>query len=724
MSDLIFHHLKLQNFLSFGNTETIVRFNEGRVTVILGENLDDGGEDARNGVGKSSIMDAIFYALFGKPLREVSKASRIVHRYARKNQSTTVEVVFQKGDMLYLVERGENPSRLFFLGKPIKAPEDIRTRDGKAFKFDLTRSKPNTKKAIIDTVGLDSLMSEYLWGNSSESIPFMKLKEEDKRNVIERLFGFTILTQRAELLKEERKIHNKTLIEKQAELTANEAANRRIYDQIDGLEKTSDAWEVAKTTAIRDLDRREKSLVDNKPDPDSIQKEFTKEADAFNSLFEDNEFFKMIGSDLEDQTSWETARDLASNIDNRVAEYRFQRGKQEQSLQRTRRADQQNKDQYEKLKQDNVRTKLRIDKNLSDLEKNKERDETRIGVLVDKLESYSETTEVGKCPTCGQDWAEHSEEKRRNEIEKIELELAALVESVEGSDARREEFLIDQLITDPERPIPSDTKLVEETISDLTTKIEQEETAGTQSQAVIDAIKSLEGILKSVQDAGKKKIEWDKQIQAIEIERVQRVASQNPYPDQIDSLKKNALVDLKESKNEVTELEILTENYTFLIELLTKKESFLRKRIVDNWLLKVNHKLFKYSQELKLPYTARFDSEMNLTIIPPDMKDDKDAEFGNLSRGERSRLNIAINFAFQDCFEAMNFRTNILFIDELLDNGLDARGATLVLDIIRPRARRSKKHIFLVTHRLDISDQIQDTIMVRKENNVSELVWS
>lgn len=722
MTDLLFQHLKLQNFLSFGNTETVIRFREGRMTVILGENLDVGGEDARNGVGKSSILDAIFYALYGKTLRGVSKAARIIHRYARKNQSTTVELVFQKGDMLYLIERGENPSRLFFLGKPISDPDDIRTRDGKAFKYDLTRDKTATKKNIIENViGLDYLMSEYLWGNSSESTPFMKLPEADKRNVVERLFGFAILTKRAELLKDERRIHSKTLIEKQAELGANEAANRRIYDQIENLENTSAQWETSKQDAIRELDRRESGLMNVKPDPEALNKLFENEIEKYANLFADNEFYKMIGGDLSNSSTWDQARELASNVDERVSEYRFQRGKHERTLQTARRTDQQNRDQFEKQKQDFARTKTRLETNLTDLVRDKDRDEKRILELVEKLEAYAETTEVGKCPTCHQDWAEHSEEKRKSEIAKIERELAALVDSVEGADARREEYEKDQTsLTAPVAPTKTDTKLVEDTINDLTAKIEQEESAGAQSQAVLDAIKILEGIEKSISDADKQKITWDQAIKAIEVERVQKVASQNPYPDQIESLKANALIDLKESKKEVNDLDILVENYTFLIELLTKKESFLRKKIVDNWLLKVNHKLFRYAQELQLPCVARFDSEMNLDLT----QRDKDMELGNLSRGERSRLNLAVNFAFQDCFEAMNFRTNILFVDELLDNGLDARGARNAIDIIRPRARKNKKHVFLVTHRLDISDQIEDTMMVRKENDVSELVWS
>jgi DNA repair exonuclease SbcCD ATPase subunit len=103
--------LTLRNFLSFGNKETVIPLDGDHITVILGENLDTGGEDSRNGVGKSAILDALNFVLFGKVIRGISN-QKLVNKLADKGRAMLVTLEFDKGPWSYLVERGERPSRL------------------------------------------------------------------------------------------------------------------------------------------------------------------------------------------------------------------------------------------------------------------------------------------------------------------------------------------------------------------------------------------------------------------------------------------------------------------------------------------------------------------------------------------------------------------------------------------------------------------------------------
>ncbi|MFI5407417.1 MAG: AAA family ATPase, partial [Nitrososphaerales archaeon] len=69
--------LTIKNFMSIGNVTQSVNFNGNDLVLVLGENLDLGGNDNRNGVGKSTIVNALSYALFGSALTNIKKDNLI-----------------------------------------------------------------------------------------------------------------------------------------------------------------------------------------------------------------------------------------------------------------------------------------------------------------------------------------------------------------------------------------------------------------------------------------------------------------------------------------------------------------------------------------------------------------------------------------------------------------------------------------------------------------------
>ena len=64
-------NITLRNFLSIGNVTQAVDFNKKELTLILGENLDLGGDGARNGTGKTTLIQGLSYALFGVPINDI-----------------------------------------------------------------------------------------------------------------------------------------------------------------------------------------------------------------------------------------------------------------------------------------------------------------------------------------------------------------------------------------------------------------------------------------------------------------------------------------------------------------------------------------------------------------------------------------------------------------------------------------------------------------------------
>ena len=105
--------LTVKNFMSVGNTTQAINFNKDQLTLVLGENLDQGGDDAgsRNGTGKTTIINALSYALFGQALTNIRR-DNLVNK--TNNKSMLVTLNFEKNGEKYHIERGRKPNLLKF----------------------------------------------------------------------------------------------------------------------------------------------------------------------------------------------------------------------------------------------------------------------------------------------------------------------------------------------------------------------------------------------------------------------------------------------------------------------------------------------------------------------------------------------------------------------------------------------------------------------------------
>jgi DNA repair exonuclease SbcCD ATPase subunit len=189
-----------------------------------------------------------------------------------------------------------------------------------------------------------------------------------------------------------------------------------------------------------------------------------------------------------------------------------------------------------------------------------------------------------------------------------------------------------------------------------------------------------------------------------------RVKEENPYDEQIEELKNSAIQEVE--WNTVNSLVKLKDHQEFLLKLLTNKDSFIRKKIIDQNLTFLNKRLNYYVDRLGLPHTVSFQND--LTVIITQLG--KDIDFYNLSRGEGNRVILATSFAFRDVWENLYQHINLLFIDELLDNGTDASGVEKSLAILKKMSRERNKNIFIISHRDELLGRVDSTLKVIKEN--------
>ena len=105
--------LTVKNFMSVVNQTQAVDFNKEQLTLVLGENLDQGGDDAgsRNGTGKTTIINALSYALYGNALTNI-KRNNLINKTNSKGMLVTLH--FEKGGIDYRIERGRSPNIMKF----------------------------------------------------------------------------------------------------------------------------------------------------------------------------------------------------------------------------------------------------------------------------------------------------------------------------------------------------------------------------------------------------------------------------------------------------------------------------------------------------------------------------------------------------------------------------------------------------------------------------------
>ncbi len=199
-------------------------------------------------------------------------------------------------------------------------------------------------------------------------------------------------------------------------------------------------------------------------------------------------------------------------------------------------------------------------------------------------------------------------------------------------------------------------------------------------------------------------------LQTLNIQLTTKLTEVNPYDDQIIELKSEALQDI--DWNIINEYTNLKDHQEFLLKLLTNKDSFIRKKIIDQNLAYLNNRLTYYLDKMGLPHTVVFQNDLSVEITQLG----QELDFFNLSRGEMTRVIISLSFAFRDVWESLYQSVNLLFIDELVDNGLDASGVENALGIMKKIGRERNKNIFLISHKDELAGRVNTILKVIKEN--------
>ena len=574
-------NLTVRNFMSVGNTTQAINFDRNDLTLVLGENLDLGGDGSRNGTGKTTIINALSYALYGTALSNIRK-DNLVNKTNGKGMMVSLD--FIAGNQTYKIERGRKPNVLKFY---VNNQEQVITDEAQG-------DSRETQEAIETTLGLSHDMFKHIMALNTYTEPFLSLKANDQRTIIEQLLGITQLSERADRIKELNKETKDAIQQEEFRIRAVQEANKRIEEQIESLRRRQTLWVTKHGEDIKELEKALAALQ-------TIQIEVEIQAHT-------------------DHKEWDQRRKDINELSSQIS-----------------------------------RVKLDI---------------SREEKLVTKLSKEIETLANHECHTCGQPFHDSKHEQV------MEAKQADLVSAREGG----------------------------ATYSNLLSELETTYTS----------LGTLGKPPKMFYDKESDAIQHQATLTNLEQQIVSKQAETDPYTEQITEMQQQALQEvLYDTLNELTRLQ---EHQEFLLKLLTSKDSFIRKKIIEQNLSYLNARLTHYLDRVGLPHTVVFQNDLTVSIEELG----RELDFGNLSRGESTRLVLSMSWAFRDVFESLYQPINILFIDELLDNGLDVQGTENALALLKHMARERHKSIWLVSHKDELSGRVENILKVIKSNGFTE----
>ena len=575
----IIKDLTVKNFMSVGNATQAIKFNRNDLTLVLGQNLDLGGDDtgARNGTGKTTIINALSYALYGNALTNIRKEN-LINKTNGKAMMVTIE--FEKDSVSYKIERGRKPNVMkFYIGGEEQEAKDESQGDSR-----------ETQAQIERMLGMSHDMFRHVLALNTYTEPFLSLKANEQRVMIEQLLGITQLSDKAETLKEQIKASKDSITREEFRIKAVQDANVRMKEQVDNLIRRQSLWQKKK---------------------------------------------------VEDLAQYQAGFDELAKLD---IEAELQA---HQNL---------------LLHSQAVKDYADIEKAISGITTSISREQRDIAKLEKEITALNEH----KCHACGQDLHDDAHETVLREKTQERGKLVLLVVDLEGQSAELAQALIEL-----GKPGPAP------------------KTFYNKEADAFEHKASMAHVLSQI---------------------TARQDEVDPYVEQIAEMEAKSMEEI--DYTEMNRLVALRDHQDFLLKLLTNKDSFVRKRIIDQNLSYLNQRLTHYLDRIGLPHTVVFQNDLTVEITELG----RELDFDNLSRGERNRLILSLSWAFRDVWESLYQPINLLFIDEMVDSGMDSSGVEAALAILKRMSRDRNKSVWLVSHKDELIGRVNNVLTVTKEN--------
>ena len=757
--------LSIRNFMSFGNVPQVLDLSEFPMTLIQGINRDKTdnepesetdienasaslSEKPSNGSGKSSILSALNYVIFGESIANKIKKSNLVNKINKKNLEVSLE--FEKDGTQYRIERGRSPEYLRFFVNG----EDLAQGENKDTQEDINRA-----------IGMSPDLFYQICLMTASAPTFMEMNAAGQREIIEQLLGVQILTDKAEKLKEKVKEVKQIIATEEVRLATVKSANDEIIKRNEiqkaDYQNKLNEYEANRNKKIEEYEKGYKVLAEVDIEKEIENHKFNESvnqiiADNAKITSDKNENTKKLDSLNVNLTNFKNSLENLSkiNIEDEIKKHKeiesIQEKNKEVSTKILEESNKLNDVDRQLIEVSHTLTNL-AQQNIGITNETKqlnEKIESENKIIKDNEENLKKI-ENNTCPTCGAKLTGENtklSEKYNESIKVSNEKISGFRNQITENDNKLKEIKdridvqkkLESSITENKTTISKGiTELQGKIIKDLPSVYYKDIKDVYEHQNKINLLNSeIEKTNKDIEEINKviaglvvkpvpEKVKtfYETMQQAMvhsetmknmqeQIDKIKK--EENPYTELLKKCEKVELMPYDESLKKSSEDDL--NHLDFLVKLLTNKDSFVRKKIVEQNLAYLNLKIKNYLQMMGSLHVVIFNPDLSFDIT----KFGESFDFAGLSRGEKTSVILALNFAFRDLYELINEPINVMFVDELIDNGLDKYSASNVISILQKYSEQNK-NIFVVSHRKDIQARMNRILTVVMELGFSEI---
>ena len=706
---MIFKEVSLKNFYRFPSTEQTFRLDRGGMWCIYGH----------NGYGKSTIIEAIVWCLFGKTRQDV--VDDVVNRKTKKD--CKVSVTFTDGKNEYKVIRYrqhtlQKNNILIFVNDEDKTPH----------------TAAETNQMIEDILGFNYITFENSTIFSSTLYnKFLDADNKDRLVVMENLLDLKQITAFYAKTKDLIKETKKSLTEAQSKCIAKSSEISSLESSIAEYKKSAKEKLLELKEKKKQIEEKKKELIEKKKELSVIDVEKEKEL-LLNkkALDELKKSYEERKKDLKDsKVASNEAIEFVEKYTGIDFDAEIEKEERNKAL----------SEEKEKLTSE---LKEKVNKAETLKKEDDDRDEKKKNIQkeIEELEGKISKIETGICPTCHQPIGVEESERQRKEYEKRKEELSTEMVNLNNSDNSKEiqnikteclelkkkiegivlETCVNNSAVLKEKFIKysAEIKSVEESNEIIKTGNEIVEADLARMKESIDkysgsdnskwTIDALNNISNTLAEIEKSITNCDVDITAI-LGSVSTVYDKS-FVEKNEKVIESKAEELEEFTKEKNSFEEDEKYYSYLADCFSNKSGGFKKYFIGEMIGTFNENISKF-----VPFffnekiSISFDKDLNDIIE----MDDEKISYKSLSRGQKTRAELAIAFAL---FELSRYYysncNNILMVDEMLDEGLDQYGMRAAISVLQGFTDTT---VYVISHNDELKNLIENKIEITRDEN-------
>jgi len=711
-----------QNFLSFGSKWQDVNLYNG-VNFVTGTDLDKGKS---NGAGKSSFLETIPFALFGKTARDINQTQ--IPNWKNKKKCLVV-FRFKIDNTIYEIKRGLKPNIL-----EIYKDGDLIDQD--AHKIDY-------QSMFEEIFGMDvKMFMSLVHSNVNNSGSIMSMKKGDKRVFLERMFGLEIYSTMNKLCNE--KLRN--LDNREYKIKTDVES---MTEKIDSITKLAIKFQLeikSKQESIERVKEIEEDLlvlIEKNPniekDMVSIQNDIRDKETQFQKvtlqmetwkakLDAEIEHLKKEIKQIEDQ---EEQRKKNAEVQKRIDAIEAKAGTIQEIQKKLKDENKKASDLSEKVNgynEDISKVELELVELKTDLK---------------NVEKNLEQLKTGVCPTCGQDVTDpkdhYSKEQtslkkkitnREKKVTSLKNKMSSVrsafddVELIKKTlDKAKDELykLQNQL-----KEVGSEEK-ADELRADRDGKLKKIEDAlklfNEKKEKNTNEVNALKNKLRDLDEEWKELTRKQKEYDLAESE----AKSDRKHIESLEKLIKEQDDERSKIKGEIAKLHETALKLKDISDYLNSIKGILKDENIKQYTIQqimpfLNRQVNHYLSEVNYGFYVKIDKWLDVDIKGPGIRN---ASYDNLSGGERRGIDISLQLSLLDIARTQaGIFPDLLVFDELLDSSIDARGINELMKIVKVKQKEMDGKIFIISHRDEIdADLVDYQYNAVKKNGFSEIIY-